>query len=74
MNPTELVADYTRAKDALMAYKDATFPVGKRVRSDVFEGRGIVVEDHACPPNKLPIRVKSGAIWYYKIEDCKPIQ
>lgn len=71
MNQTELVAEYIRARDALMAYRKAVFPEGQRVRSKAFDGRGTVVT-LAGPPEKLLVRVGCNT-WLYKIEDCEPV-
>lgn len=60
--------------EQMRAQKNATFPVGSlvQVESERFHGIGIVSIDESCPLEKLAVRVESGNVWWYPVEDCQP--
>lgn len=70
-----LALEYRLIGDRLRDYTNHRFPVGLKVRVDDprFKGVGCVTREDACPPDKLPIILESGNVWWYPIENCSPI-
>jgi hypothetical protein len=76
MTIASLVRDYKTNVFELQRYTDREFPFGCFVTFDC--GRGfsqvcIVWSHDECPPDKLPLMIENGNIWFKEIERCTRI-
>ena len=65
-----LVDQFRMSQRGLADYKARHFPMGTPVMVDCprYTGPGVVDGDSGCPPDKVPVTLGNGNVWWYPIE------
>lgn len=66
---------YRTAKVELLQRNRLAFPLSSvvAVACPQYTGPGIVTMEDGCPPDKVPVRLENGNVWWYPVEACKRV-
>lgn len=64
------VRRYRHWQSRLERAKELIFKRGTKVvvNCERYQGPGVVVLNSECPPDRLPVRIPNGNVWFYPLE------